>query len=291
MSNFYNENNHKLNYYFEFYSSQSQKFLLRTSLKSQETNKVVNDLYQTKWSKGTKTAVLASLPIEKLPSNTYKLVVEAINKDNIVVERKERIIFKHGKKLNLNDLEIQNTFADKIKNIDSLKQFIHYLYPIESASESLFSANQLNYDSLKLMQKYFYQFWKKRSVFAPEQAWNEYHKKVKGVNQEFRNGMVKGFLSDRGRVILSYGNPNSRTQEYLPKQFEPFEVWHYYQIGSERDIKFIFSNKNRPNEFRLVYSNKSGEVTDIDWLNRFEENYYDSNGGEKSPWDYFNNPQ
>ena len=30
-----------------------------------------------------------------------------------------------------------------------------------------------------------------------------------------------------------------------------------------------------PNEYRLVYTNKFGEINDKDWLNRFEENYYD----------------
>ena len=46
-----------------------------------------------------------------------------------------------------------------------------------------------------------------------------------------------------------------------------------------------------PNEYRLVYSNKSGEVSNTDWLNRFEENYYDGGDeGERSPFDYFKNP-
>ena len=38
-------------------------------------------------------------------------------------------------------------------------------------------------------------------------------------------------------------------------------------------------------------SNKFGEINDKDWLNRFEENYYDDfDEGKKSPIDYYNNP-
>ena len=45
------------------------------------------------------------------------------------------------------------------------------------------------------------------------------------------------------------------------------------------------------NEYRLVYSNKIGEVSDRDWLDRFEDNYYDRReNGEQSPFDYFNTP-
>jgi hypothetical protein len=114
---------------------------------------------------------------------------------------------------------------------------------------------------------------------------------VKLVNKEFTNGIIDGHLSDRGRIYLSYGSPNSRSQEIMPKGFQPFEVWHYYSIGNERDIKFIFSNDRMPNEYRLVYTNKFGEINDKDWLNRFEENYYDDfDEGKKSPIDYYNNP-
>ena len=291
VSNFYNQSNHKVNYYYEYYNKSAEKRLLRTSLKSVETKKVVNNLYYTKWSKNKKTVVLSSFPIKDLPSGTFKLVVEVINKDNDVIDQKEKILFKYGKKLDYNQVDIENTFASKIQNVDTLKQFIRYLYPIENSIESLFSSNQLNYDSLHLMQKYFYQFWKKRSAFNPEQAWLDYLKKVAKVNNEFRFGMADGYLSDRGRIYLLYGAPNSRTEEYLPKQFEPFEVWHYYQLENERDVRFVFSNKNRPNEYRLVYSNKIGEVSDIDWINRFEENYYENDSGNQSPWDFFNNPQ
>ena len=172
-----------------------------------------------------------------------------------------------------------------------LKLFINYLYPIQTITESIYADNQLNYDDLNMLQNYFYNFWKERSPFDSEFTWINYRNKVKAVNKKFGNGLQKGYLSDRGRIYLSYGQPNSISEEVLPNQFQPFEVWHYYNIGSERDIKFIFSNKNMPNEYRLVYSNKSGEVSDTDWLNRFEENYYDGGDeGERSPFDYFKNP-
>ena len=41
----------------------------------------------------------------------------------------------------------------------------------------------------------------------------------------------------------------------------------------------------------MVYSNKEGEVSDQDWSNKFNEDYYDNNNDNNSPWDYFNNPK
>lgn len=289
VSNFYNSSNHKLNYYFEYYNS-SKRVILRTSIISNETKEAINDLYQTKWSKNQRTIVLSSFPIEDLPSSTYSLVVEVVNENNEVIEKKERIIFKQGIKTKIENVQIENTFASRINNVDTLKKYIQYLYPIENASESIYSSNQLKYDSLEYMQKYFYQFWKSRDIFNPEVAWLEYLQKVKKANKEFKNGFIKGFLSDRGRIFLSHGLPNSRIEEYHPQQFKPFEVWHYYKLGNERDVKFIFSETN-PNQYRLVYSNKEGEVSDQDWSNKFNGDYYDNNNENNSPWDYFNNPQ
>ena len=289
VSNFYNSSNHELNYYFEYYNT-NEKVILRTSIISNESKEAVFDLIQTKWSKNERTIVLSSFPIKELPSNTYSLLVEVINENNEVIESKERVIFKQGYKTELENLSIEKTFASRISNIDTLKKYIQYLYPIENSNESIYSSNQLSYNDLELMQKYFYQFWKTRNVFNPELAWLEYLQKVKKANKEFNNGFIEGFLSDRGRIFLSHGYPSSRVQEYHPQQFKPFEVWHYYKIESERDVRFIFSEVN-PNQFRLVYSNKEGEVSDQDWSNKFNSNYYENNNDNNSPWDYFNNPK
>ena len=202
------------------------------------------------------------------------------------------MIYKINEDLKIDDLDINNTFTSKIENLDTLKRYIQYLYPIQSKTESIYADNQLNYNNLTMMQKYFYKFWKDRNPFNAEEAWLIYLAKVKETNTIFGNGLIKGFMTDRGRIYLAYGLPNSRTQEVLPNEFQPFEVWHYHQIEEERNIKFIFSNKNMPNEYRLVYSNKQGEISNTDWLDRFEENYYDNrDNGTHSPFDYFNNPQ
>lgn len=287
VSNFYNSSNHTLSYYFEYYNI-SKKVILRTSIVSHETKQAVNELFKTKWSKNQKTIILSSFPIKDLPTSTYSLLVEVIDENNTVIEKKERVFFKQGIKTENEIINIENTFVSRINNIDTLKKYIQYLYPIESAKESVYSQNQIEYNDLKYIQKYFYQFWKKRDPFNPELAWLEYLQKVKKVNSEFNFGFIEGFLTDRGRIFLSYGIPNSRVEEYFPRQFKPFEIWHYYELGSERDVKFIFSEVN-PNQFRLVYSNKIGEVSDQDWSNRFNEDYYDNDNN--SPWDYFNNPK
>ena len=143
------------------------------------------------------------------------------------------------------------------------------------------------------MQKYFFEFWKRRDPFNTESSWLRYLETVRVVNTKFGNGLRPGYLTDRGRIYLSHGSPNSISEEFLPKQYHPFEVWHYYKIDDERNIKFVFSNDRMPNEFRLVFSNKQGETSSrSDWLERFNKTYHDDhNIMNDSPFDYFKNPK
>ncbi len=293
VSNFYNQSNDLIKFYYEYYPRNEGKVLIRTSIISNENKKVVHNLAQSKWSNvGKKTAILSSFPIEKLHSSSYMLVTEAINKDNKVIDRKERLFYKINEDTEIENIDTEFTFVSLITSVDTLRLFIQYLYPIENAYESTFSINRLKNTKLDVLQKYFYKFWNDRAPFTTEESWLEYLQKVNTVNRKYNTGLVKGFLTDRGRIELAYGQPNSRTKEYFPKQFQPFEVWHYYKIGNERDIKFIFTNTNNPNVFNLVYSNKTGEVSDNEWQDRFESNFYDnSDNGLNSPWDSFQNPK
>ena len=291
VSNFYNKKNQKLNYYFEYYSNSSNKVLIQTKIISKSNGKVAQNLASNKFSKSKeKKVILSSFPIDQLFSGSYLFVVEVINENNVVVERKERPFYKLNDLSDPKKLDIENTFVSKINDIDTLKKYIHYCYPIQTSSESLYANNQLEYNNLQFMQKYFYKFWIDRAPFNAEDTWKEYLQTVRTVNKEFGNGKLKGYMSDRGRIFLKHGLPNSRSKEHLPKSFEPFELWHYYNIEGERDVRFIFMNKNQPNEYRLVFTNKAGEVSDSDWMDRFESNYYDNENGSRSPWDYFNNP-
>lgn len=291
ISNFYNSNNNKITFYYEYYNGSKEAVLLQTKVISQSNNQLINNLALNKKSNSITTPILASFSLKDIATGTYYLESSAIDKNNKTIHSQKQIFYKVNKDIVDTISGVDGTFVSRITNKDSLKLFINYLYPIQTTTESIFADNQLNYDDLNMLQNYFYNFWKERSPFDSEFAWINYRNKVKAVNKKFGNGLQKGYLSDRGRIYLSYGQPNSISEEVLPNQFQPFEVWHYYNIGSERDIKFIFSNKNMPNEYRLVYSNKSGEVSDTDWLNRFEENYYDGDDeGKRSPFDYFKNP-
>ena len=135
-----------------------------------------------------------------------------------MIDRK-KIFFQRSNTVNsysnledLSILTIPENFTETITNQDSMRIYIDFLYPIASPQENIFLENQLKYGDIDLMKKFFYNFWKERDPLSPENAWCSYYMEVKKVNNEFKNAHVEGYLTDRGRVYLQYGPPNSRNQ-------------------------------------------------------------------------------
>ena len=122
------------------------------------------------------------------------------------------------------------------------------------------------------MQKFFYNLWKNRNSLNPELAWDEYYQKVKSVNNDFKNFKIPGYLTDRGRVYLQYGAPNSIHSVENASSTYPYEIWHYYKLNNQSNKKFVFVNADfATNEYRLEYSNVNGEVSNAEWRDKIEQ--------------------
>jgi len=79
-------------------------------------------------------------------------------------------------------------------------------------------------------------------------------------------------LTDRGRVYLQYGPPNSRNKVDNAAATYPYEIWHYYKLKHQTNKKFVFVNSDfATNEYRLEYSNVYGEVSNAEWRDKIEQ--------------------
>ena len=100
---------------------------------------------------------------------------------------------------------------------------------------------------------------------------DKYHNEVKKVNYEFTNIKILGYLTDRGRVYLQYGAPNSRHKSENNSSTYPYEIWHYYKLENQVNKKFVFVNDDfATNEYKLRYSNVDGEVSNSEWRDKIE---------------------
>ena len=283
VSNFYPPHQNTLSFYFEIYNTEKyftyeKRYLLNTYIETFETNVPLFDFTKSKRMEAKDIQTnLFTFPIEKLPTGNYNLVCEIKDvENNSILQKKlffQRSSPKHDKSMNdISSVDIEGTFVEQITNIDSLALYISYLYPISTILENTFAENQKRYNDLLLMQKFFLNFWKGRSPFNPAQEWQNYHTVVKRVNEEFRNARIDGYRTDRGRVFLQYGAPNSRHKVDNSSANLPYEIWHYYKLKTQSDCKFVFVNEHLGiQDYRLTYSNVVGEVSNQQWDDRLEQ--------------------
>ena len=215
---FFSKYQNKLSFYVEIYNTkkhlgEDNKYLLKAYIQSYEKKKTMNKFYYQKIVEtNTVEPFFHEFPIEELPSGNYNLIVEAVNKENELLT-KNYIFFQRSnpeldkKPIDFRNVNIENTFVAKYRDVDSLENHIKCLIPIASPREQYTIADLTSQDSLEIYQKFFYHFWVIRNEANPKSDWMAYKEKVDLVNKNFSSQIFEGFETDRGIVYLKYGPP------------------------------------------------------------------------------------
>jgi GWxTD domain-containing protein len=285
-SDFFPENVKNLSFYAEVYNTnrilgENEKFLLSYYIESFE-KKAALPKYSV-FKKETTSPVnilLSEFNIADLPSGNYNLIVEVKNKNNEVVaqrtmffQRKNPTMIAEITPNDLSIINIENTFASRITGKDTLKDILRSLRPISSIAERRFLDNQLKLANEKLMQQFLYNFWLSRNHLAPEDEWKKYDQNVQAVNRKFGIFARKGYDTDRGRVYLQYGSPDSREDAPHEPNAYPYEIWSYNRLEDKSNLnppqtnkQFIFYEANiASNDYLLIHSNALSEIHDDNW--------------------------
>lgn len=295
VSSFFPENMNELNFYGELYAidrdiPKGETFIINTYLESFENGVKMQDYFRFSRSKSDKIVpVLGGFNIKNLPSGNYNLVIEARDKENKLITDNKLFIQRSNPSAEasfneLNAINIKNTFVDKIPN-DTLTEYIKYLRPISSRIEVEYATNANSSNNLMNKQQFFLNFWQKRSAIDPETEWKNYLIRVNEVNKLFKTQVRKGYATDRGRVYLQYGKPDSRLMYDREPSLYPYELWQYYKLNNRSNRRFVFTNTDlASNNYVLIHSDAIGEVRDDRWQTRLNRrnNMYQSFDQEKA---------
>lgn len=98
--------------------------------------------------------------------------------------------------------------------------------------------------------KRFEEFWRRRDPTpgtARNEKMEEYYYRVSFANRRY-SSVTEGWRTDRGQVMVLYGQPD--IVEYHPFNFsvKPYEVWYYYQMGR----RFIFVDETGLGDYELL---------------------------------------
>lgn len=282
VSSYFPEKMNELTFYTELYGINrdiptGETFIVNTYLESFENRVKMQDFFRfNRFQSANVIPILGSLNIKTLPSGNYNLVIEVRNKENMLVAD-QRIFFRRSNpkvEANLNELNalnVKNTFVDQM-SLDSITEYIKYLRPISSRIEVQYGENVINAKEILNKQQFFLNFWQKRNPANPEGEWKNYHTQVKEVNRLFKTQSRKGYATDRGRVYLQYGKPDSRLVYDREPSLYPYEIWQYYKLNNRSNRRFVFTNTDLvSNNYSLIHSDALGEVRDDRWQTRLNK--------------------
>ena len=271
------ENMYTLPFSCEIYNTdkivENEQLILKSYITSFENNMMPypEAIYYTRAKAKPVLVFIGEIGIFKLPSGNYNLIVDVLNKDSVLLFTNSYFFQRSNPeiKLNLDDynvLTIENTFVDQIKDTAQLLEYVRFLHPISTPIEREFYVARMQLIPMENLQKFFYAFWLKRDPLNPEKAWTTYLELVNFVNKEFGCKLVQGYRTDRGRVYLQYGPPNSIYESPFDSHSYPYEIWHYYYCVDQGNVKFIFWNRDLvSNDYDLLHSDKRGELQDPFW--------------------------
>ena len=112
------------------------------------------------------------------------------------------------------------------------------------------------------------QFWRNRDEKAdlPYGSTRQvYLDRTALANEKYGGGRVhgKGWKTDRGRVLITYGKPDDIQRHANTTDSQPYDVWIYY--GLEGGSEFIFGDLNGFGEYQLLHSTYRKELKNPDW--------------------------
>lgn len=110
------------------------------------------------------------------------------------------------------------------------------------------------------------EFWKKRDT-NPETPVNEFRQdfleRMRYADQYFGRPKTRGALTDRGRVLLTYGRPSEIERHYMDIDAKPYEIWYYNEL--EGGVIFVFGDLTGFGDFQLIHSTHSKELYQPNW--------------------------
>jgi len=125
--------------------------------------------------------------------------------------------------------------------------------------------------SLDGKRRFLFQFWRRRNPdtnLVYNKAYDEFVQKINYANRFFSVGnQIEGWKTDRGRVLIQYGEPTNR--EFYPREGNrrSYEVWFYSELYGGAYFYFVdlLGNGN----YILVHSTAMNEISNENWYTDF----------------------
>lgn len=251
-------------YYAEAYNlvrgSDTTDYVLKTTVFDAVGREVLSR-EKPKRRPGESSVIVDHFSVGRLKTGTYALVLSLLDTSGRSLATSGKKFFMYNSKLGI-DSSLLTASADLPMNIymamgeTELDQEFRWLrYEANDTERS-------NYEQLSgadAKRKFLSDFWRNR---APGRR-DEYLARVLAANRTMRAGAKEGYRTDRGRVLIVYGNPDDVDRHPNEIDSRPYEIWSYNNI--QGGVIFVFVQRTSGGEYELVHSTHRNELHDENW--------------------------
>lgn len=209
--------------------------------------------------------------LSKLPTDSYSLelnLVEPVSNKSYTSTKRFYLynpnVVDTNRTSNINAKVIGSEYG--ILSLEECNKMFSYAKYIASQKEI---EQYSKLDSLNAKREFLFNFWKVRDdnpATAKNEIKEEYMNRVAIANKNYTRMNKEGYLTDRGRVVLLFGEPDQKDFYNSDSEVKPYEVWFYNQI--EGGVTFIFGDITGFGNYELLHSTKRGELQDDNWVRR-----------------------
>lgn len=274
ISNFYGEEMTFLPYYVELYNTNlipDSVFGVRQQVVNAMTNSPMDGFSRfIRMNTGEVQPLFRNVDLSKLPSGSYRLRLEMVDRNNNMLSGPaeyyfERVNDSFEGEVDITKIVLDPAFQQSVTD-DSLRYYLASLLPIARPAEAKSILETIKSKNLENYRKHLQQFWIQTSGSNAYSEWLKYKEHVMLVQTMYGTQILAGYETDRGRVYLQYGPPNSIiAKESSPSEY-PYEIWHYYKIKHYSNKRFVFYNPDLITEnYRLLHSDMLGEPQNYKW--------------------------
>jgi GWxTD domain-containing protein len=268
LKNYFNKDMNNLPYYAEIYGATGPIVLERKVINAQNGQAYPALASLDTLQPDAVLALLQELDLTDLPSGTYQLQLSA---QNLQTGQQANQVFDFERfndneiAFDLSSMLLDPAFQQSIHS-DSIAYYLESLIPIAKPGEIRTLIDMLKQKDTSEMRKHIQAFWYQTSGAKAYEQWIKYQSQVRSVEKHYANNYMEGFETDRGRVYLKYGQPNSVVvKESSPSEY-PYEIWTYDKIGIYSNRRFVFYNPDLvSNNHRLLHSDMVGELRNPAW--------------------------
>lgn len=269
---YYPQQEKLLKFYVELYNSQqalNDAFIIRYFIQEEGAEKPLQMRIKRLEAQAVHALIL-QLDITEIASGNYELILEARNRQNELVTSKKMAFQRNNPFLNnkISDYataSVENTFVNDL-NAKQINYALRALAPRMENLETEIHNNVVKSEDEVIKRKYLYNYWLTKDPQTPHAAFLEYMKMAQEVDKEFRSSFNLGFETDRGYVYMKYGKPNDIIKELSDPTAPPYEIWQYYDLLKQQNVKFVFSNSSLAvNDYQLIHSTLRGEYNNPNW--------------------------